>query len=74
MSTEFDSGSKGNGFTKFLRGSIEAGELNRALHEERPPADGVYASPAKKALGTQTKTCKPTRNPCCKVGDKAESR
>jgi hypothetical protein len=73
MSTEFDRGSKASGFARFLRGSIEAGELNRALVDERPPATGVYASPAKKVQGTQTKTCKPTRNPCCKGAEKLEA-
>lgn len=68
MSTELHQGSRGNSLTQFLRGSIEAGELSRAILDEMPAAAGVYASPAKKApLSTKEKTCKPTRNPCCKV-------
>jgi hypothetical protein len=67
MSTEFNRGSKGTGFAQFLQGSIETGELNRAILDERSVSGGVYASPAaKKGLGTKAKTCKPTVNPCCK--------
>ena len=80
MSAEFQRGSRGDGLAQFLAGSIEAGELSKAINEETAAAV-IHASPAKKApakkapakkapvkapQGTQTKTCKPTRNPCCK--------
>lgn len=67
MSTEFQRDSSGKSLTHFLKGSIEAGELSRAILDEMPMSAGVYASPAaKKLLNTKEKTCKPTKNPCCK--------
>ena len=50
----------------FLRGSIEAEELGRTMHADGADADSRAYAMADKPLGTKTKTCKPTRNPCCK--------
>ncbi|WP_261300206.1 hypothetical protein [Sphingomonas alpina] len=50
-----------------LGGTIFASEFAGAAFDVRVTSESAVDAPQ----GTQTKTCKPTRNPCCRPGDEA---